>query len=444
MSALGECQPQELLRCGVVFGQAAEVLLSAQVLAGRSAQVRWRGRTGCNYQQLLGSLSAELGALRASYDGACDVLLRYARVLEQAKALADEADVLGARADSAGFGDLFGAPGMVGEVNPHPLQVRADALMRQAVELEEQAGLTAAAALDDLTYRAPKAPVGAGASRFLADVGTSVAGQVVGAATFSADLVRSLPFVGADDNRAKARHDSLEAAKAMAQPWLAVEQMLQQLDSGRGGLAAGAAVGVIITHKLDLSALAKNAPLFKGHSLAKGFLRGLPQGVLSIADQGQAWALAHEVKQFQDETARLRRSGEPLPGDWLDRPVNLQHHEARGGHTLLKHVGASTDLLLWRLRLEGGAERSTFSSVEQAPVLVRQAIVINRVAVEGFRTVDKAERRTFWMPVGEQAGTILAVDGAQRPAKAVVVVLAKVDDKLMVFSAYLGSKPALP
>jgi len=48
------------------------------------------------------------------------------------------------------------------------------------------------------------------------------------------------------------------------------------------------------------------------------------------------------------------------------------------------------------------------------------------------------------MPVGEQAGTILAVDGAQRPAKAVVVVLAKVDDKLMVFSAYLGSKPALP
>ncbi len=444
MSALGECQPQELLRCGVVFGQAAEVLLSAQVLAGRSAQVRWRGRTGCNYQQLLGPLSSELGALRVSYDGACDVLLRYARVLEQAKALAHEADMLGARADSAGFGDLFGAPGMVGQVDPHPLQVRADALMHQAVELEEQAGLTAAAALDDLTYRAPKAPGGAGVSRFLADVGTSVTGQVVGAATLGADLVRSLPFVGADDNRAKARHDSLEAAKAMAQPWLAVEQMLQQLDSGRGGLAAGAVVGVIITHKLDLSALAKNAPLFKGHSLAKGFLRGLPQGALSIADQGQAWALAHEVKQFQDETARLRRSGEPLPGDWLDRPVNLQHHEARGGHTLLKHVGASTDLLLWRLRLEGGAERSTFSSVEQAQVLVGQTIVTNRLAVEGFRTVGKAERRIFWMPVGEQAGTILAVDGAQRPAKAVVVVLAKVDDKLMVFSAYLGSKPALP
>jgi len=443
VSALGECQPQELLRCGVVFGQAAEVLLSAQVLAGRSAQVRWRGRTGCNYQQLLGPLSAELGALRASYDGACDVLLGYARVLEQAKALAHEADVLGARADSANFGDLFGAPGMVGEVNPHPLQVRADAFMRQAVELEEQAGLTAAAALDDLTYRAPKAPRGAGASRFLADVATSVTGQVVGAATFGADLVRSLPFVGADDNRAKARHDSLEAAKAMAQPWLAVEQMLQQLDSGRGGLAAGAAVGVIITHKLDLSALAKNAPLFKGHQLAKGFLRGLPQGALSIADQGQAWALAHEVKQFQDETARLRRSGEPLTGDWLDRPVNLQHHEARGGHTLLKHVGASTDLLLWRLRLEGGAERSTFSSIEQAQALVRQT-VSNRLAIEGFRTVGKAERRIFWTPVGEQAGTILAVDGAQRPTKAVVVVLAKVDDKLMVFSAYLGSKPALP
>jgi len=99
VSALGECQPQELLRCGVVFGQSAEVLLSAQVLAGRSAQVRWRGRTGCNYQQLLGPLSSELGALRVSYDGACNVLLRYARVLEQAKALAHEADVLGARAD---------------------------------------------------------------------------------------------------------------------------------------------------------------------------------------------------------------------------------------------------------------------------------------------------------------------------------------------------------
>jgi len=71
--------------------------------------VRWRGRAGCNYQQLLGPLSAELGALRASYDGACDVLLGYARVLEQAKALAHEADLLGARADSANFGD-FSAP----------------------------------------------------------------------------------------------------------------------------------------------------------------------------------------------------------------------------------------------------------------------------------------------------------------------------------------------
>ena len=425
MSALGECQPQELLRCGLVFGQAAEVLLSAQVLAGRSAQVRWRGRTGCNYQQLLGPLSSELGALRASYDGACNVLLRYARVLEQAKALAHEADVLVARSGSAGFGDLFGAPGMAGEVNPHPhphpLQVRADALMRQAVQLEEQAGLTAAAALDDLTYQAPKAPGGAEVSRFLADVGTSVTGQVVGAATLGSDLVRSLPFVGGDDNRAKARHDSLEAAKATAQPWLAVEQMLQQLDSGRAGLAAGAAVGVIITHKLDLPLLDKTK-LFKGHSLAPGFLRGLPQGALSIPEEVRAWTTAHEVKEFEDQIAERRSAGTPLSKDWMSDPLDLRQHEARGGHTLLKHAGSSIDRLQWRLNLESGDVRSTFVDVQEANSLVSGVLQAHRSMVLAF-TKGKDPRLLLELPLVNPWGVVLDQVGLLSRGRSVRVVL---------------------
>jgi len=444
VSALGDCRPQEVLRCGVVFGQAAEVLVSAQVAAGRSAQVRWRGRAGCDYQALLTSLSRDLGAVRGSYDGACEVLLRYARVLEQARVLAHEADVLGARADSAGFGDLFGAPGMVGQLDPGPLRVKAEALMRQALELEEQAGLTAAAALDDLTYRAPKPPARTGASRFIADAGQSLTGQAAGLVVLGANLVRSVPFVGADDERARARHDSIQAAKAMAQPWLAVEQMLHQLESGRGGLAAGAVIGVVVTHKLDLSVLAKDAPLFKGHQLAKGFLRGLPQGALSIGDRDAAWVLARETKAFQDETARLRRSGEPLPDDWLDRPVNLQHHEARGGHTLLKHVGASTDLLLWRLRLEGGAERSTFANISQAETLVSRTLKTRGEAVEKFRHASKGSRKSFKIATAETSAMVLGAKGVPRPIKSVIVVLAKLEDELFVFSAYLSSKDAKP
>lgn len=153
---LGECRPEDLLRCGVVFGQAAEVLQSAQAQAARSAQVHWRGRAGVNYQELLGVLSGRLGALRTCYDGACDALLRYARMLEQAKASAHEADLLGAQAEQVSFGTLFGAPGMPGQADPQPLQAKAGALLQQAVELEQQAALTLAAALDDLTGRAPK------------------------------------------------------------------------------------------------------------------------------------------------------------------------------------------------------------------------------------------------------------------------------------------------
>lgn len=225
----------------------------------------------------------------------------------------------------------------------------------------------------------------------------------------------------------------------MAQPWLAVEQMLHQIEAGRGGLAAGAVIGVVVTHKLDLSVLAKDAPLFKGHQLAKGYLRGLPQGALSIGDRDAAWVLAREAKAFQDETARLRRSGEPLPDDWLDRPVNLQHHEARGGHTMLKHVGASTDLLLWRLRLEKGLERSTFHSITEATDCVERTLANNREGIRRFQA-DENAREEFSMALQGPAGIVLVADGSVRPAHTVVVVLRKVQDHLVVFSAYLESE----
>jgi len=281
--------------------------------------------------------------------------------------------------------------------------------------------LTAAAALDDLTYQAPKAPGGAGVSRFLADVGTSVTGQVVGAATLGADLVRSLPFVGADDNRAKARHDSLEAAKAMAQPWLAVEQMLQQLESGRGGLAAGAAVGAVVTHKVDLPLLDKTK-LFKGHSLAPGFLRGLPQGALSIPEEVRAWTTAHEVKEFEDQIAERRSAGTPLSKDWMSDALDLRQHEARGGHTLLKHAGSSIDRLQWRLNLESGDVRSTFADVQEANSLVSGVLQAHRSMVLVF-TKGKDPRLLLELPLVNPRGVVLDQAGLLSRGRSVRVVL---------------------
>lgn len=233
----------------------------------------------------------------------------------------------------------------------------------------------------------------------------SLRGQAVGIATCGADLIRSLPFVGADDDRARARHDSVEAAKSMAQPWLAVEQMLQQLEAGRGGLAAGTVLGAIITRKVDLPLLDRTK-VFQGYPQAGLFLKGLPQGALSIPEKVRAWTAAYEVKEFEDHIAGLRAEGTPLPRDWMSTTLDLRQHEAKGGHTLLKHAGSSIDRLQWRLDLESGKVKSSFVDVPQANSLISAALQDNRSAVLAFMG-GQADNLQIEMPLETPQGVVL-------------------------------------
>ena len=57
---LTTARPEDLLRCGVILGEAAEQIGIAVSVSRRSAQVSWYGPTGTAYQHRLGRLTGKL------------------------------------------------------------------------------------------------------------------------------------------------------------------------------------------------------------------------------------------------------------------------------------------------------------------------------------------------------------------------------------------------
>ena len=445
---LTTARPEDLLRCGVILGEAAEQIGIAVSVSRRSAQVSWYGPTGTAYQHRLDRLTGKLGRAGAAFGEACDVLIAYSRALAAAKELAGQAEVLARSSEVVTLDALqaggLGLPDPVAALHAGQLQRRAAALLAQAEAFEADAARRAAITLHVLAGEAPHESAGTAASRIVDDIGTSLAAQVDGAVVIGRSLWHSLPGVGRDDQRALGRHQALQAAKQMVQPWLAVEQLLENLQDGRPGLAAGTVIGAAFTKKVAPIGKA-GEPLFEGHQFAPNYLRGLPDRALAIRDRTEAWAMAHEAKAFQDSIAELRlkavaQGRSAVPRDWLDRPLDLREHEASGGHLLLKHVDARIELLQWRLRLEKkAAERSTFTSVAEATRLVSEGLRSRRQSIDTWLGT-RSPRLAFDVPLATGHGTVLHADGSVHVGSRVTIVLLRhADGRAFVQTAYLGS-----
>lgn len=429
-------RPEDLLRCGVILGEAAEQIRSAVTLSRRSSQVTWYGPTGTAYQHRLGRLTGKLDRAGSAFGEACNVLIAYSRALAEAKELAGRAEVLAQSAEVAALDALrtgpLGLPDPVAALQAGLVQRRAAQLFAQAEAVEADAARRAALTLHALAGEAPQEGAGTAASRIVDDIGTSLAAQVDGAVAIGRSLWHSLPGVGRDDQRALGRHQALQAAKQLVQPWLAVEQLLENLQDGRPGLAAGTVIGAALTRKVAPIGKA-GEPLFEGHQFAPNYLRGLPDQALAIRDRTEAWALAHEAKAFQDSIAQLRAQAaidgrSAVPRDWLDRPLDLREHEASGGHLLLKHLDARIELLQWRLRLEAfGNHRSTFHGVAQAEQLVSFSLRQHEEAVLDFVRSGKAGQ-TFALGLDRPSGTVLSRNGQVSRGAMLRVMLRRHED----------------
>lgn len=129
---LTTARPEDLLRCGVILGEAAEQIGIAVSVSRRSAQVSWYGPTGTAYQHRLGRLTGKLDRAGAAFGEACDVLISYSRALAEAKQLAGQAEVLARSSEVATLDALhaggLGLPDPVAALHAGQLQRRAAAL----------------------------------------------------------------------------------------------------------------------------------------------------------------------------------------------------------------------------------------------------------------------------------------------------------------------------
>lgn len=431
---LSQSRPEDLVRCAAVFGELAADVARAHSSARESSHVVWHGRAGDVYQHELAALAADLQCVQVAYDEACDVLLRYARGLDLAREQARTAEAVIAtaeaeRAAAVVSGGLLWLDGDAG-------LARGAALLEAAYEVHAQAAAPAIRALEDLAGRVPRTSMGA--NRFLSQVLRGLGGVVKGTGELAVTAISSLPLVGSDSGRRAARHELADEAEAMVQPWLLVEQLLQQWREGQGGQALGAALGMAATHRLGVRA--KDAELF-------GTYAALPEQVVRAVRGvgpdlvGDTWVLARQQQLLHEDLLRLRAVPLPLGRQVLARPVDLLHHEAHGGHTVLKHVGRPVAFLLRRQEslLPWKQDISSFTSLAEAESAFSRALATD-VCQRSLEAWLGSAALTLKLKVavdGVRLGARVDTSGALVSSEHVMLRLKRDSDgRILVVSAY--------
>ena len=360
-------------------------------------------------------------AVRVAYDAACDVLLRYAPALESARDGARVAYAVTAGAQEQRLG-LLVSGGLLGSAAEAEL-ARGAALAARAEQDQALAAGVAVSALRDLAALAP--PPRPGANRFASQALTGLRDALLAPAELAATAWGALPSVGSSADRVSARRELRAQAEAMVQPWMAVEQMLQQVRDGQGGAAFGAAAGMAFTHKFGVKA--KDARLFGTHgALDDAVMRAVRNAGTDVAEG--AWILEREQRLLLQDLLRLYGVRLPSAEELLSRPVDLQHHEAHGGHTILKHVGRDVAFLRRRQDSMGGDSRPEVSSfahlrdAEAAVTAVLEGGQNARLLREWARSGRPGLELTLTDPLAGLA-TVVATDGSTGSAEVLVVRL---------------------
>ena len=202
MTGLSDSRPEDLLRCGVIFGQMSEQVDEAARSARRSASVVWDGVAASCFRRDLNALAVKLARVTEAYDEACDLLWVYSRELDRARDVSRMADTLAIQAVVEQSPASFLGPT---NIEAH----QAVRLAGEAFDLQTAASRRVVSTLHDLTQRAPRADAGSATDRWIGEAGEGLWSSLVGVKDVLVDVVESLPHVGTTAERASARHDVL-------------------------------------------------------------------------------------------------------------------------------------------------------------------------------------------------------------------------------------------
>lgn len=441
MTTLSRSRPEELLRCGVLLGRVAEDVAGAITSCRHAEHVRWQGVAAQAYREELAELAERMGRIRRAYDEACDVLVSYSRTLTQAREMCLHAEQLDAQAASEDY--LFGVVNPTTTTAAIVLARRAEQLRREAGEMEAAAAGRAAAALQRLTDEAPRPDTGAATSRWLVDAVHGLGDVVGGTVQLVGAALGSLPFVGSSHDRTEAREEIFDAAKEAVQPWLQVEQLLDEVRSHHIGLATGQLAGGLLLRHVHGGS--KNAELFGFHDrMPAEVLRAVYRDGHPNHGDDEAWVLAREQRRYLDDLRRLEQIPLPGVGEWIEQGVNLLHHEARGGHTIWKHVGRDEQFLLRRQAAEPGRfgprEISSFQDLDEAQRLVNRALRERGHEISQYFARGGTEFRFSVKLLNSLHGRLIGENSNVIEANYVVVQLVTRDGEVRINSAYLSSR----
>jgi hypothetical protein len=422
-TAIALARPDDLLRAGAFLGATADSLGTTVSSCRRSAAVPWVGRPNQAFQRDLLALATALVGARASFDAACDALLQYGRCLAASRDLAVEAQAIDRLLDPP--------PGLVD---------RALSLRAQAEQDEWAAANRGVAALRDLTDRVPRVGAGSVLSHDLSHFASGV-GQAFTSLGHLLDTARrSLPSVGSDHQRATARDELGDTALEVLQPWTMLEDLWTALHDGHGFETGGTLAGGLLLH--TRGKIGWDHHLFGGHDR-------LPAAVMLALQRGGT--VVRTLDEYAVERLRallvedLRRLNKvPLPDlqQLLEDGVDLLHHEAHNGHTLMKHVGRDVDFLRYRQVVEPRTDArwnamSSFASIDEAERVITQCFRDNASVLRHWLASGEAETKLSF-PLNVPAGLAIDLDGLVAPAVALTVRLSKkADGTVLIRTAML-------
>jgi hypothetical protein len=353
MTSLAGCDVESVVQVASVLGSCAELTAegSAACLRAGSATWRWRGPAACSFDATLAGLRRQLGEVESAHQEAAEAVGAYARALADAVASAQRADAMEREADelSASFrrASAAAAAPLCGPDPGEGLRAAAARLRAEAAGQEEIASSWAAAKLDGLAQRAPRAPRFAGSTRFLDDFVGAVGSSFLGLAQMGVLAGESLGIGG---HAAGARQDLWASVKDSVKVWEPVQDIWHDLTGGRPGSAFGTAAGMVLTKKQRLR--------MKGWTRDPGLAHREAMRLL------QRDALLHGQVVYRQTAREMGRDG-----------VSLLVQERIGGHAILEHVSALRSSLRHRVAVhEHITIASSFRDLPSAESLVNQVL----------------------------------------------------------------------
>jgi hypothetical protein len=413
VSTLASCDIGAVEQAAWALAQCADRTADATAACQRASRAtwHWRGPAQRSFDASLADLQGRFTAIESAHHEAASAIRQYVGALALAADRARTADALDAEADALSVqfrrACAVAASPLSGPDPGEAVRAHAARVRREAMDQEAIAASLAAAQLDGLAMRAPKAPRFTGAYRFADDFVGAVGGSAVGLAQLAVLGGESL---GIGNREKAARGELWQAAKDTVKVWEPFEDMWHDGTGGRPGAAFGAAATMLTTkQRLRMSRWIQDPHVARLEALRQLRRESLLEGHAPYT-----------------QTA----------GDMGRNGVSLINEEKRGGHVIREHVGAGVGYLKHRISV-GRPAASTFDDLATAERAVNAVLLQNKDKLHEVYALSARRSLELTGYTWDDVGDVL-LPGASHTVRTnkIVVVLQLKGGEPYVLSAY--------